>query len=256
MSMYKIYPLKTGTIIVDQGAYVTRGIGLGREVEIPGTAWYVTDGRRKIMVDAGMCHTKLADWHHKGSRQEPGEAVHEQLRARGVDPAEIEWVILTHLHWDHCHNLDQFPKARFLVHSRELDFARDPIPPYYKSYEHPRLGKTPPFRKFPLRLCRVRLRFYRESPFSPPRAIPRGTSRWRWPRTAVSIASPGMRFFPMSIWCRPMNTSRSPSWDGSRILSNPGAVWKRSSDGERSFFPDTICALWITRSIRSYNLIL
>lgn len=145
MSHYRIYPLKTGTIIVDQGAYVTRGIGLGREVEIPGTAWYVTDGRRKIMVDAGMCHTKLADWHHKGSRQEPGEAVHEQLRARGVDPAEIEWVILTHLHWDHCHNLDQFPKARFLVHSRELDFARDPIPPYYKSYEHPRLGKTPPF---------------------------------------------------------------------------------------------------------------
>ena len=27
MSMYKIYPLKTGTIIVDQGAYVTRGMG-------------------------------------------------------------------------------------------------------------------------------------------------------------------------------------------------------------------------------------
>jgi N-acyl homoserine lactone hydrolase len=147
MSEYQITPLKTGTIIVDQGAYVTRGIGLGNEMAIPGTAWYVTDGRRKIMVDTGMCHTELADWHHKGSRQEPGEAVHEQLKAKGIDPDEIEMVIYTHLHWDHCHNPDKFTKARFLVQSKELDFALDPIPPYYKSYEHPRLGKTPPFAK-------------------------------------------------------------------------------------------------------------
>ncbi|MBU2260938.1 MAG: MBL fold metallo-hydrolase, partial [Proteobacteria bacterium] len=119
MDCYRIYPLKTGTIVVDQGAYVTRGIGLGKEVAIPGTAWYVTDGRRKIMVDAGMCPTELADWHHKGSRQDPGEAVHERLQALGVDPSEIELVILTHLHWDHCHNLDKFSRARFLVDSRE-----------------------------------------------------------------------------------------------------------------------------------------
>jgi N-acyl homoserine lactone hydrolase len=145
MHCYRITPLKTGTIIVDQGAYVTRGIGLGKEVEIPGTAWYVTDGRRKIMVDVGMCPTELADWHHKGSRQDPGEAIHEQLRTLGVDPSEIELVILTHLHWDHCHNLDKFPGACFLVHSQELAFARDPIPPYYKSYEHPRLGCLPPY---------------------------------------------------------------------------------------------------------------
>jgi glyoxylase-like metal-dependent hydrolase (beta-lactamase superfamily II) len=152
MRLYQIYPINTGAIVVDQGAYVTRGIGLGVEMKIPGTAWYVTDGQRKIMVDTGMCHTELADWHHKGSRQEPGQAVHEQLLSRGVSPGEIEMVIFTHLHWDHCHNLDKFTRARFLVHKRELEFARDPIPPYYKSYEHPRLGKTPPFVNVPFEL--------------------------------------------------------------------------------------------------------
>ena len=75
-----------------------------------------------------MCPTELADWHHKGSRQEPGEAGPVNSFGPGGGPAEIEWVILTHLHWDHCHNLDQFPKARFLVHSRELDFAPGPHP--------------------------------------------------------------------------------------------------------------------------------
>jgi len=101
------------------------------------------------MVDIGMCHTSLADWHHHGSWQEPGEAVHERLRALGVDPAEIELIIFTHLHWDHCHNLDQFPNARFLVSAREYEFALDPIPPYYKSYEHHKLGKRAPFVGIP-----------------------------------------------------------------------------------------------------------
>lgn len=152
MSEYQIRPLKTGTIVVDKGAYVTRGIGLGRMVEIPATAWYLTDGRHRVMVDTGMCHTALADWHHRGSWQEPGQAVQEQLGAAGVDPADIEWIVLTHLHWDHCHNLDKFTNARLVVSAREYDFAHDPIPPYYKSYEHAALGIVAPFadRRFDL----------------------------------------------------------------------------------------------------------
>jgi N-acyl homoserine lactone hydrolase len=145
MSKYRIRPLQTGTIIVDKGAYVSRGIGLGIEVEIPGTCWYVTDGRHHIMVDTGMCHTELADWHHHGSRQDPGQAVHEQLHAMAVEPGDIELVIFTHLHWDHCHNLDKFTNARLVVSREELAFALDPIPPYYKSYEYHKLGKKAPF---------------------------------------------------------------------------------------------------------------
>jgi N-acyl homoserine lactone hydrolase len=145
MGNYQIRPIKTGTIVVDKGAYITRGIDLGKEVEIPATAWYLTDGEHKIMVDIGMCHTPLANWHHPGSRQEPGEAIHEGLRSVGVAPSEIELIIFTHLHWDHCHNLDRFPGARLIVNALEYAFAMDPIPPYYKSYEHPKLGKRPPF---------------------------------------------------------------------------------------------------------------
>lgn len=145
MSKWEIRPLNTGTIIVDKGAYVTREMGLGKKAEIPATAWYLTDGQHKIMVDLGMCHTALADWHHPGSQQGPGEAVHERLLASGVDPRDIELIIFTHLHWDHCHNLAQFPQARYLVSAREYEFALDPIPPYYKSYEHNKLGKKPPF---------------------------------------------------------------------------------------------------------------
>ena len=95
MSKYRIWPLKTGTIVVDKGAYITRGIDLGKEVEIPATAWYVTDGHHRVMVDIGMCHTDLADLHHHGSWQGPGEPVQQRLMDMGVNPEAIELTIFT-----------------------------------------------------------------------------------------------------------------------------------------------------------------
>lgn len=38
MNKYQIRPLRTGTIIVAKGAYITRGVDLGKEVDIPATA--------------------------------------------------------------------------------------------------------------------------------------------------------------------------------------------------------------------------
>jgi glyoxylase-like metal-dependent hydrolase (beta-lactamase superfamily II) len=43
------------------------------------------------------------------------------LDAVGVDPAAVEDVLLTHLHFDHCDNLDLFPGATVHVHGPELD---------------------------------------------------------------------------------------------------------------------------------------
>ncbi len=145
MHDYRIRPLNTGSIIVDKGGYITRGLGLGSEVEIPAIAWYLSDGQHQVLVDTGMCHTELAHWHHGGSRQGPDQPVHQCLARLGVDPADIELIIFTHLHWDHCHNLDRFPRARLVVSQAELAFALDPIPPYYKSYEYSALGQQAPF---------------------------------------------------------------------------------------------------------------
>lgn len=146
MSNFVITPLRTGTIIVDKGQYITRGIDVGKHVPIPATAWYLTDGSHKVLVDTGMCRTELADWHHPGSCQAAGEAIQDQVRALGVDPADIDLIVFTHLHWDHCHNVDQFPNARLMVSQAELDWARKPHPLYYKSYEDARVGQVAPFQ--------------------------------------------------------------------------------------------------------------
>ena len=48
------------------------------------------------------------------------------LQARGLAPEEIDLVVLTHMHWDHCSNADLFPNARVLVHPKEIDYANNP----------------------------------------------------------------------------------------------------------------------------------
>lgn len=140
-----IRPINTGMIKVDVGIHITQGRNVGNKTFIPALAWLIQGGEKLILVDTGMAETKMADWHHKGSYQDEGMDICSQLKKIGVDPAEIDLIIFTHLHWDHCYHMKKFVNAEYLVHKKELEFALDPIPPYYRSYESPVLGMEPPF---------------------------------------------------------------------------------------------------------------
>jgi glyoxylase-like metal-dependent hydrolase (beta-lactamase superfamily II) len=137
--------MNTGFIRLDKGAYITPADGHGIEVEVPTWAFFITDGKRKILVDTGMSKTEKADWHHRGSYQPEGFRIDERLRKLGVGPGEINAVLFTHLHWDHCSNMKLFSNAKYYVHTRELAFARNPHVLFYKSYESRKLGVVPPF---------------------------------------------------------------------------------------------------------------
>jgi glyoxylase-like metal-dependent hydrolase (beta-lactamase superfamily II) len=54
----------------------------------------------------------------------------------GIDCAEVEQVIVTHLHYDHIGNLGLFPNAQFTVAERELDFWSGPGAERYQFAEH------------------------------------------------------------------------------------------------------------------------
>lgn len=57
-------------------------------------------------------------------RMRPEQTVVEQLRARGVDPAGVELVVMTHLHFDHASALCDFPAATVIVSAAEWRAAR------------------------------------------------------------------------------------------------------------------------------------
>jgi glyoxylase-like metal-dependent hydrolase (beta-lactamase superfamily II) len=63
-----------------------------------------------------------------------GEDIPARLRARGIDPAAIGTVILTHLHVDHASAVSEFPAATFVVSKLEWEDATSGLLPIFKYY--------------------------------------------------------------------------------------------------------------------------
>jgi N-acyl homoserine lactone hydrolase len=66
----------------------------------------VRDGEQNILVDTG----------HFGGRAELLAA----MKNEKLEPRDIDTVVLTHIHWDHCINVDLFDKSTILVGDKEL----------------------------------------------------------------------------------------------------------------------------------------
>jgi glyoxylase-like metal-dependent hydrolase (beta-lactamase superfamily II) len=73
---------------------------------------------RAIVVDAGMDQADAAR-HGRRIDRLPREA----LARIGVDAGAVEDVILTHLRFDHCGTVDDFPRARFHLQEAEMTYA-------------------------------------------------------------------------------------------------------------------------------------
>ncbi|HEY8492600.1 MAG TPA: N-acyl homoserine lactonase family protein [Myxococcota bacterium] len=55
----------------------------------------------------------------------PGEELAARLAALDVDPAEVRWLVSSHLHFDHVGGNAALPNARWLLQRREWEAARD-----------------------------------------------------------------------------------------------------------------------------------
>jgi len=56
---------------------------------------------------------------------EPGESTTSRLEALDIDPADVRFAILSHLHFDHAGGLHQLPNATIIVQRREWEAGHD-----------------------------------------------------------------------------------------------------------------------------------
>jgi N-acyl homoserine lactone hydrolase len=143
---YTITPVSVGTLTIDKSKFIW-GQGFGTKVQIPMLMFYVEGGGKRILVDTGCSDPEWAAKYHYPLIRKPEEDPTRALEAIGVNPAEIDIVVSTHLHWDHCYNHELFTNARFFIQRTELQFAAAPYPIFANAYEAPTTGMIPPYSK-------------------------------------------------------------------------------------------------------------
>jgi glyoxylase-like metal-dependent hydrolase (beta-lactamase superfamily II) len=78
-------------------------------------------GAQVVVVDTGF--DKVAG-ERRGRRLELSPA--DAVRSIGRDPTEVSAVVLSHLHYDHAGNIDDFPQAKVVVQRAELAYTTGP----------------------------------------------------------------------------------------------------------------------------------
>ena len=126
-----VRPLECGWLTTDLGTMLSGHVG---EFRLPVASFLVEHERGTLVFDTGM-HPDLV---HGTSRLGPIESMYDvdlgpggllgaRLGECGVDPADVDRAVLSHLHFDHCGGLPQVPEARLVVQTAEWEAAQDPV---------------------------------------------------------------------------------------------------------------------------------
>ncbi len=134
--------LDSGTLVIDQ-SHITWNIGCGTPVRFPVYSVLVEHPDGLIMFDTGYDLDLVnAVLPFELPEQTPEQTIPQQLAKCGFKPQDVDALINSHLHFDHCGGNKHLTHAVTYLHVDELREARTPEPferlGYAdKGYDHP-----------------------------------------------------------------------------------------------------------------------
>lgn len=126
----KVYPLDCGHL---GGRLKDLIEGEEGDVELPIPSYLIEHPKGSVLFDTGM-HPDLQTEPEaklgrvarlfKFGKFRPGDEVGARLRAIGRDPAGIDYVVNSHLHFDHAGGNAQIPNATLVLQKKEWEIGR------------------------------------------------------------------------------------------------------------------------------------
>jgi glyoxylase-like metal-dependent hydrolase (beta-lactamase superfamily II) len=122
---WTVRTLDLGEVELNRRRMIANAGGQGL-VRVPVQGWLLMQGNEAIVIDTGFRHPdilkRLGD--SAAGVERPHQRLVAQLASHGVEPADVRYVLHTHLHIDHAGQTDQFPMATTaVVNRRELEYA-------------------------------------------------------------------------------------------------------------------------------------
>lgn len=126
----RLVPLECGWLSSDLSGLMEGGTGRAR---LPIPSWLVLHPKGTLVFDTGLHRELQTDTSRIGSLARvfdidfsPGEELSGRLQLAGVDPAEVDVAVFSHLHFDHCGGTELVPDARLVVQRSEWQAAHHP----------------------------------------------------------------------------------------------------------------------------------
>ena len=125
MPNWQLWALRAGRSRMDQSV-ATYLEGMGIPLEIP-HSMFVLRGPLTVVVDTSFKSPFVIRKHYPQDLwRVASEDPRATLAAIGVEPADVDVVVCTHLHYDHCGGNALFSNARILAQQREIDVCALP----------------------------------------------------------------------------------------------------------------------------------
>jgi glyoxylase-like metal-dependent hydrolase (beta-lactamase superfamily II) len=121
----ELYLLSDGRFTLDK-SFLVYAKYQGIIYEAPLQSLLILTDKERILVDTGI--GELPEKYRKFHtvKRKSDEALRTQLQKYNLKPEDIDVVVNTHLHFDHCGNNRDFTNAKFYVQADELRYAYKP----------------------------------------------------------------------------------------------------------------------------------
>lgn len=123
--MYQIYGITQGQRETDLSRALPWLVEPGTKGRIDFYLWCIKDRDNIILVDTGMIDDDaqvMCSANYFGGI----DYLKDRFRKLNIDPAQIETVIISHLHLDHFSAYQLYPNAKFYIQRREIEFFAGP----------------------------------------------------------------------------------------------------------------------------------
>lgn len=141
-----VTPLCCGSLTMDKSVLVAGQTGI--EIEAPSIVFLI-EAEDTLLVDTSFGTPESMEELHPGfsCHRDDEHTLPAVLDRGGYTLSDIDAVVLTHLDWDHCYNLELFDESDtdIYVQRRELEYAIAPYPMHAVRYEAKSLGREPPW---------------------------------------------------------------------------------------------------------------
>jgi glyoxylase-like metal-dependent hydrolase (beta-lactamase superfamily II) len=120
----KLWCLRYATASQAPLSLLLAGAPAEEKADLPFAMCVAQRGEHVVMLDAGYVDPELGKQFGVGDWSEYAGLLAEV----GLRPEAVDYVTLSHMHWDHTGGTSRFPNAKFIVQRRELEYAAGALP--------------------------------------------------------------------------------------------------------------------------------